>query len=158
MQRNILFLSSKMLKKRSPDRKKKRIVKKILVISCIAIGVVGLLSTGVYFLIMHKLQQPNYISPLASIGFVQARQKDSKVELVKKELKKHNIEYTSVQQEKDAVLTVKLKDGGIVTFSSQKDIMTQIASLQYILSHLTMEGKLFTRLDFRFEKPVIVLK
>jgi hypothetical protein len=145
-----------MFKKKNPDRRKKRFVKKLLIFSSVVIGVGVLTGFGIYALILVKLQEPAYISPLASIASAQASQ--SKIDILKSELKKQNLDYTSVQVEKDGSFIVKLKQGGIVTFSSQKDIITQIASLQYILSHLTMEGKLFTRLDLRFEKPVIVLK
>ena len=145
-----------MFKKKNTDRRKKRILKKMLIFSSIVVGVGILTGFGIYALILVKLQEPAYISPLAGIASAQASQ--SKIDILKSELKKENIEYTSVTIEKDGSFIVKLTQGGAVTFSSQKDIITQIASLQYILSHLTMEGKLFTRLDLRFEKPVIVLK
>jgi hypothetical protein len=145
-----------MFKKKNSDRRKKRMVKKLLIFSSVVIGVGVLAGFGIYALILVKLQEPAYISPLARIATAQASQ--SKIDILKSELQKQNLEYSSVQVEKDGSFIVKLKQGGAVTFSSQKDIITQIASLQYILSHLTMEGKLFTRLDLRFEKPVIVLK
>lgn len=148
---------SKMFTKKSPDRKKKRMMKKVLILSTCAAGCLLLTGLGLYGLIVVKLHQPNYVSPLASIEFAHASQND-KVGQLTDGLKKNNIEYSSVHLEKDNAIVVKLKEGGVVTFSSQKDIILQIASLQYILSHLTMEGKLFTRLDLRFEKPVIVLK
>lgn len=43
-----------------------------------------------------------------------------------------------------------------VLVTSQKDIHEQISSLQAITSQLTMEGKRFSRLDVRYDKPVIV--
>jgi hypothetical protein len=113
---------------------------------------------GSFFFILAALNKPLYISPLASRIFAQSHPQESKLDLLKKTLQSKGIEYKEVTKDSEAVFTVVLKDGSRVTFSSQKDIITQIASLQYILSHLTMEGKLFSRLDLRFDKPVIVLK
>ncbi len=124
----------------------------------LCVGLIGLIAGLGVMTSVVKFEKGNYVSPLASIGFVQASQKNTKAEQLKTGLHKQNISYKSIEKGKDGNYIVKLKDGGEVTFSSQKDIMVQIASLQYILSHLTMEGKLFTRLDLRFEKPVIVLK
>ena len=72
------------------------------------------------------------------------------------DLNKKQIAFTSIKKQDDSYI-VTLQDNSKVTFSSQKDIMTQIASLQYILSHLTMEGRQFSSLDLRFDQPVIVL-
>ena len=42
-----------------------------------------------------------------------------------------------------------------VIVSLQKDLTLQIASLQLTIAHLTIEGKQFKQLDFRFDKPVL---
>lgn len=42
-----------------------------------------------------------------------------------------------------------------VILSVQKDLPAQIDSLQLTISHLTIEGKQFKQLDFRFDKPVL---
>lgn len=42
-----------------------------------------------------------------------------------------------------------------VIVSLEKDLPTQIASLQLTIAHLTIEGKQFKQLDFRFDKPVL---
>ncbi|MBU4016865.1 hypothetical protein KKF69_05325, partial [Patescibacteria group bacterium] len=55
-------------------------------------------------------------------------------------------------------LVIELTNSGEVIISSQKELNTQISSLQYLLARLTMEGKDFLRLDLRFDKPVIVLR
>lgn len=158
MQRKKLFPLYKMLHKKNPERKQKRMHKKMLAYIFFGVGIVGMIAGLVFLTFVVQSEKGNYVSPLASIGFVQASQKNNKAEQLKTGLHKNNISYKSIEKGKDGSYIVKLQDGGEVTFSSQKDIMVQIASLQYILSHLTMEGKLFTRLDLRFEKPVIVLK
>ncbi len=45
--------------------------------------------------------------------------------------------------------------GGKITISSKKNIDTQISSLQRILRELTIKGKGFKTIDFRFEKPIV---
>lgn len=145
-------------KKAPPERKQKRIAQRILFFSLFAAGAVSAVGFGMFATFAYNFSKPLYISPLSSIKEAQASQNDSKWVQLKVELKKKGIEYKEMRKEKDLGYVVKLKDDSEVTFSSQKDIIAQIASLQYILSHLTMEGKLFSRLDLRFEKPVIVLK
>ncbi len=156
----ILFMkvSIKMLKKKDHPRKRKRIVKRVLFFSVFTVGLVSFVSCCAYYFISVKLNQPLYLSPLASMKFVQASQEDKKIAVLKSELTKENIAFSKIEKANDSGYVVQLQKGGSVTFSSQKDIITQIASLQYILSHLTMEDRQFTRLDLRFEKPVIVLK
>lgn len=51
-----------------------------------------------------------------------------------------------------------LPKGEEVYISKKVDLKTQVASLQLIISRLTIEAKSFSRLDFRYEKPVMVLK
>lgn len=82
---------------------------------------------------------------------------DEYIEELEKILHDKKISYSSVNKYSNSIL-IKLTNSGEVTISSQKDLGTQIRSLQYIVSHLTMEGKDFTSLDLRFEKPVIVLR
>jgi len=52
---------------------------------------------------------------------------------------------------------IELKDAGKVYVSSTKDLGIQISSLQSILKQLTINGKGFKLIDFRFDKPVIVM-
>lgn len=73
-------------------------------------------------------------------------------------LKRNNISFSSLSEYDKNSFAVKLKSGEEIIFSSQKNLEYQTSSLQVILSRLTIEGKRFSRLDFRFEKPVITLK
>jgi len=137
--------------------KSKLIVKKIIFLS-VLFGILFLLviGTAFYFFEM-KLKKPLYISPMPIVHSVQATDTAKDNEL-QKALEKNQIAYTSMSNGDNNSYIVTLQNGGKVTFSSQKDIMAQIASLQYILSHLTMEGRQFSTLDFRFDKPVVVIK
>jgi hypothetical protein len=77
---------------------------------------------------------------------------------LEKALQEKKIDYTRIYNQKDGSCIIKLTDGSLVIISSQKDINREISSLQFILKRLTMEGKEFTKLDLRFEKPVITFK
>ncbi len=150
-----------MQKKKSLPRKRNRYIKKVLLISLISLGIVIVVSGVVYYLVAVKFKKPLYISPLPTMHFVQSSQSDQsdkKLPELQKALKKSRIEYKNISKDKDSSYIVTLQNGSKVIFSSQKDISVQITSLQYILSHLTMEGRQFSRLDLRFEKPVIVVK
>lgn len=147
-----------MKKKPNIDRKQKRAARKILVFCLAVFGGITAVSVGTFYVILVQKSKPLFISPLANIKFVHASQEDVKFDQLKKELAKKQIAVNKVEKTKDATFIVELKQGGEVTFSSQKDIIAQIASLQFILSHLTMEGREFSKLDLRFEKPVIVFK
>lgn len=72
-------------------------------------------------------------------------------------LKSKNISYVSVNVNSDTIhITVDEKSD--VLFSSTKNIVEQVTSLQLIVSRLTIEGKRFKRLDFRYNKPVVVFQ
>lgn len=70
-------------------------------------------------------------------------------------LEKEKINVLKVEVATDSSYMVSLGDGGIVVISPGKDISFQVRSLQIILSRLTIEGKRFKTLDFRFDKPVV---
>ena len=55
----------------------------------------------------------------------------------------------------DSSYQIALENNGWVKFSSQKDLKNQISSLQRILRELTIEGKPFKSIDFRFSEPII---
>lgn len=146
-----------MHKKKEYPRKRKRFVRKIIFFS-IFLGSIFLLAIGTLFYFFEmKLRKPLYISPMPIIHAIQSNDSAKDNEL-QKALEKKQIAYTAMSNGDNNSIIVTLQKGGKVTFSSQKDIMSQIASLQYILSHLTMEGRQFSTLDFRFDKPVVVIK
>jgi hypothetical protein len=146
-----------MKKKKEYPRKRKRFIKKIIyfsmffsIIIIVACGVAG------YF-IVRKLEAPLFISPLPKTQIGNTDQQEKTYTELHNGLTDDQIKFTAIERANDAYI-VTLQNGGQVTFSTQKDIMTQIASLQYILSHLTMEGRQFSTLDLRFKQPIIVLK
>lgn len=97
-----------------------------------------------------------YIAPIPSQKDVQGvatHHFDQTSELAS-ELAKNELPYDTIQGVNGGY-DVKLTSGEEVIFSADKDIASQISSLQLIQSRLKIEDRRFSRLDFRYEKPVI---
>lgn len=103
--------------------------------------------SAIYFIIP-RLVNNSFISPLAR----NAVYKQNSIQDI---LSKNNIPFDRVEVASDSSYIVFLKDEGPVSISAQKNISSQISSLQLILSRLTIEGKKFKSLDLRFDKPII---
>ena len=69
-------------------------------------------------------------------------------------LDKNNIQYSSINNTNFGYL-ILLNQGTKVYLSNQKDLTSQINSLQVIQSHFTIEGKVPKSVDFRFDQPVV---
>lgn len=78
-------------------------------------------------------------------------------ETIEKLLKQKGIKYKSIAYRDNSYIIVLANDAEAL-FSSKKDAEVQVSSLQLVINRLTIEGKSFKRLDFRFDKPVIVFK
>ncbi len=143
---------------RQTQRKIKRNKKKkILNIFLITIAL-ALLVGAFVFVYIATANRPLFISPLPPNYKINAsNDKGTNTDLLKNSLKEKNIEFSEVVTSSN-YYTIRLKDKSEIIFSREKDIKAQIASLQFILARLTMEGKLFTQLDLRYDKPVIRLK
>ena len=109
------------------------------------------------FILIQNLNNKNIISPI-SISFFNNSDEENYTSKLEKILQEKKITYASVSKLQDTNYTIKLADTSEVIISSQKDINKEMSSLQFILSRLTMEGKEFSRLDLRFDKPVIIFK
>ncbi|HEV2340108.1 MAG TPA: hypothetical protein VGT05_05155 [Patescibacteria group bacterium] len=81
----------------------------------------------------------------------------SKKEVVMMGLQNAHIVYQNVTVTTDNSVTISLQNNETVILSLNKNIDQQIASLQLTIANLTIEGKQFKRLDFRFDKPVLTL-
>jgi len=125
-------------------RRQRNLKRKILV--CILLlGALGLVAFCLNtFLLFGK---PLFISPLSKAN-------TPDLVSVEKILKDKNISYTEVTSSNNSYL-VSIQDNGQVILSQEKDISSQIASLQRILLQLTIEGKPFKGIDFRFLEPTI---
>ena len=88
-----------------------------------------------------------FISPLGKASI--------DVKKVEKILKDNNVLFSQVHILSDSSYGINIPNNGQIRFSSQKDITKQVASLQRILRELTIEGKQFKSIDFRFEEPIV---
>lgn len=154
---------------KTPARKRKREIKKLFGIALVILMVLGIIGGGGYYLLAITFKKP-LVSPLTGHntgtalgsrhqsvpGF--ADYSDDTVQELRKDLEKKKIAFGDIKSASNSSYLVTLKDGEVVTFSSEKDILSQVSSLQVILSRLTMEGKLFSQLDLRFDKPVIKMR
>ncbi len=98
------------------------------------------------------LGSPKITSPLGRIKIDGGVNADGAVYMVKSFCEDKKIPCTSVVENNDAI-TITLDTNALILLSPQKDLQKQLASLQVTLSQLTIEGKQFKKLDFRFEKP-----
>jgi hypothetical protein len=90
-----------------------------------------------------------FISPISSLGFYQNTDFEGK-------LRKTEIEYENLTFKNNSY-QFQVKGEGMVIISTEKNLDSQLSSLQLTLRQLKIEGRRFKSLDFRFDKPVIVL-
>lgn len=91
--------------------------------------------------------KPLFISPLGKTN--------TDITTVEKSLKRNNILFSNVVIASDSSYVINIPNNGQVRLSAIKDINKQISSLQRILVELTIEGKPFKNIDFRFEEPIV---
>lgn len=121
------------------------------------------LSSGLFFLVLFvcmsifwlRTHSLSVVSPLGTLkAFALSHDSNAVLSQVgdacgKYSVSCQNIEFTSQQ---DITFTINNKQ---IYISTTKNIPQEIASLQLIIRQLTMEGKEFHRLDFRYDRPVI---
>ena len=145
-----MFQRKRVLKK----HKQKQQIKLWLFAGIALIVILGVVVFSWWIMYTHR---DLYVSPLSSLeAFNIPTESERNVALVEKLLRKEKIAYDSVSVSGSSMIVILERETEVI-LSQKKDIAEQISSLQYILSRLTMEGKLFSRLDLRFEKPVVVL-
>jgi hypothetical protein len=99
-----------------------------------------------FFNIFFASRKPLFISPISEVNVDKS--------YVEKILKDNKILFTIISLS-DYSFLVEIKDNGQVRFSLDKNIEEQASSLQKILNQLTIEGKTFKSIDFRFSEPII---
>jgi len=116
----------------------------------------------VFFGIMFEfgfLNKQKLISPIPDVLYKKNNQdqiKGNSIWQVEEKLRKSKIDFSSSSLASDSSYLVRLKSGETINFSSEKSLDEQISSLQLMLYRFTIEGKRLERLDFRFDKPVVV--
>src|SRR5579859_3658197 len=124
-----------MSRNKLPERKRKRIIKKYVLLICSLCFVFFAILTCVLLLVPKQ----SFVSPLPkTVGFQTETKEAQDVGLIKHLLSQKAIEYQTVAVSGSSYVII-LKDGQQVTLSLQKNIDGQISSLQFILSRLTME-------------------
>jgi len=109
---------------------------------------IGILAASLFFLhAFFVSKRPLFISPIVK--------SNTDKTLVEKILKDKKILFSKVTAS-DYSYLVEIQNNGQVKLSQNKDIKQQISSLQRILIQLTIEGKPFKSIDFRFSEPIIV--
>jgi len=71
-------------------------------------------------------------------------------------LKDEGFEVEEARMTNRSVVDVFLKEGTQITFSSKRELPLQVSSLQLILTQAKIEGENLKKVDFRFDKPVIL--
>lgn len=143
-----------MLKKVPHKRKIKHFSKKMFFLFVLFTSTFSILCLlyVVFFLPKNRLTSP--------LAFLRGRSHDTslseenskKVQIL---LEKNDIIYLSVVPSENNTTFVTLKEKQEVIFANSRNLEQQIASLQLIMRQLTIEGKRFNRIDFRFDNPVV---
>jgi len=142
-------------RKRVPKKERKQYAKKRILFVSLICAVVALLLGGVGFFVLSR--EPVFISPLPFLHSIGIANDDMRP-VIEKFLKTNNISYSEINQTGGGTYEILDTPTKKIYISSEKDVMKQLSSLQRIVSRLTMEGKKYTRLDLRYDKPVIVLQ
>ncbi len=140
-----MLRGAKLLKKRKKTVIKRKNVKVLYYLIVALILSLVLFFSG-YFLNKYF---PDFLSPLAKEKFKEGME-------LEKALNKKNVKFIKITPQSDLSFLVELIDKEEVIFTSKKAFESQIASLQLITKQLTIEGKRFKRLDFRYDKPMII--
>jgi len=138
-------------------KEQKQLNKKRLLFCSLFSGGFGILLIGIGYLILTK--EPIFTSPLPLFAsFGGSSEKDESKQTIERFLREHHIQFTEVKQLGKTTYKILQGEETEIYLTSEKGISEQLASLQRIISRLTMEGKKFLRLDLRYDKPVIVLQ
>ncbi len=138
-------------------RDKKQLNKKRILLLSILSGLVGVICVILGVIVLSR--EPVFISPLPflrSLGL--ASTNDASKKKIQDFMKAQNIPYKDISLAGKTTYIIKMTENGNAYITTNKDVSEQLSSLQRIHSRLTMEGKKFTRLDLRYDKPVIVLQ
>lgn len=139
------------------QRKQKRKLQSVLVYCFISLGIACFVFAGCFGVYYWKVHHQIILNPLALAQQKFANDNTSALhESISKALSDNHIQYTSVTVNEDGTATIALQNNATVIITTHKDILQQIASLQLTIANLTIEGKQLKRMDFRFDKPVVV--
>ena len=128
----------------STNPRQQRHFKKKIVGYIFLLGILGFITFFLNVFIISK--KPLFISPMGRTDI-------NKVS-IEKTLRDNGILFSEVVSS-ECCYVFNIQNNGQIKLSRAKDIHEQIASLQRILRELTIEGKSFKSIDFRFLGPII---
>ncbi|MGH7245663.1 MAG: hypothetical protein ACREGI_01870 [Candidatus Levyibacteriota bacterium] len=109
---------------------------------------------GVSFL-LHR--ESKMLVPIVQL-FTSVKNKTTAVQLteqIARLCQKHGIQTVTIKVPDSSTIDIVLSNNQEAILTTKKDLEMQIASLQLTISRLTIEGKTFRRIDFRFDRPVV---
>lgn len=127
-------------------KQKKHNFRKRLAVGIFFVGLMVSVAALFYFAFLQKPTE--FLNPLS-------KDQTSAGIKIAEMLKEKNIAYKSVSTSKDLTYKILLSKDSEVIIDPKKSIELQLSSLQLILKRLKIEGKMFRRLDFRYQKPII---
>ena len=145
-------------KKKIKNRKLELRNKRVFIGSIIIGSILIIVSTSS---VLYRYFIPKqYVSPLsqAAKSMITAAKGTSQdtLQQVEQTLNRNSISYSDARMIDQNTCQITIDNNQTVLFATDRPLAEQIASLQLIVSHLTMEGKRFSRLDLRYDKPIIV--
>lgn len=134
--------------------------KKLLVffLSCSLVIFCGLCVFYLYIFHFSPTQLVRPIPAFSSVKGISTRTQTAAIVEVRRLCKEENIPITDITERADLTIEINQSGGEKILFSTTKPIEEQISSLQLVLTRLTIEGKRFESLDFRFDTPVVVFR
>ncbi len=149
-----MWINKRVLKKHHKTNKKL-----VFFLCFFGIGTIAMLLYS-SFILFQLLSPQMLLNPIPNIRSVLGKKidQDTLQTEVANALREKNISFNTVEKVDDSSVKVTLDGKEEVFFTTNKDISSQITSLQVIITRTTMEGRHFTKLDLRFDKPVIVFK
>lgn len=145
MQKNVLLMLLTMRHK-----SKKRIV--VFWFLCSVIFFIILAS---FYSIRLYEKKKTFVSPIPKYN---AEAQTEQINMLSALLKEKNFVFSGVFPFDIESYIVKLMSGEEIFFSRNKPFEDQVSSLQLVLSRLTIEGKRVSRIDFRFNTPVLTMQ
>lgn len=146
--------------KRKFKKEKIHVTKKYILYGAIGIGSLPLFYFG-FRNISEILQKPLFLSPVPKqaslLPNISKEKKDITDEVLKGLLLKNNISVASISATAQ-YYRLTLTTGEEILVSKEKALDLQLSSLQLVLSRLTIEGKKLQKIDFRFDKPVVLFR
>lgn len=133
---------------------------KVFILLLIISGIISIGITICYTIpkLSEYIGKKVYISPLAKEFLLhEALGSEMTPDVVKTKLKEKGFLIKEIH-EYDTTYIIIFETGEKILFSKEKSLEGQISSLQLISSRFTIEGKHFTELDLRFDRPVVVPK